>query len=165
MRGADAKNVFNILTCYSNKKALGENVVMIGAGKFGTEAALSMCLDGRKVTVLSPGPDMIDPGDIGPHNVTAQTRIYRSHPNFKYFLETMVKSITGGNVTYTDKNGGEKSIRADSIVIWSGLKPRTEDAVNFAGSANEVLLVGDCTGEKGRINRAVRSAFYVASRV
>jgi pyruvate/2-oxoglutarate dehydrogenase complex dihydrolipoamide dehydrogenase (E3) component len=108
---------------------------------------------------------MIDPDDIGPHNVTAQTRIYRSHPNFKYFLKTTVNGITGGKVTYTDEKGAEKSVQADSIVVWFGLKPRTEDADNFAGSADEVLLVGDCTGEKGRINRAIRSAFYVASRV
>jgi NADPH-dependent 2,4-dienoyl-CoA reductase/sulfur reductase-like enzyme len=165
LKGADARNVFNILTCYSNKNALGENVVMIGAGKFGTEAALSMVLDGHKVTVLSPGPDMVDPGDIGSHNVTNQTNLYRNHPDFKYFLKTTVKGIAGGNVTYADEKGVEKSIQADSIVIWSGLKARTEDADNFAGSANEVLLVGDCTGEKGRINRAIRSAFFVASRI
>jgi len=165
MKGSDAKNVFNILTSYSNRKQLGNNVVMIGAGKFGTEAALSMALDGYKVTVLSPGPDMIDPADIGPHNVTAQTNLYRNHPNFKYYLETTVKDITGGKVTYTDKDGAEKSVQADSIVIWNGLKARTEDADNFAGSADEVLVVGDCTGEKGRINRAIRSAFYAASRV
>jgi len=165
MKGADAGNVFNILTSYSNRKALGKNVVMIGAGKFGTEAALSMALDGYKVTVLSPGPDMIDPDDIGPHNVTAQTSLYRSNPNFKYFLKTTVKGISGGKVTYTDEKGAENSIQADSIVIWNGLKARTEDAANFAGSADEVLLVGDCTGEKGRINRAIRSAFFVASRV
>jgi len=165
MRGADASNVFNILTSYSNRRAVGENVVFIGAGKFGTEAALSLALDGHKVTVLSAGPDMIDPGDIGPHNVTAQTNLYRNHPNFKYFLNTMVKDITGGKVTYTDEKGIENSIQADSIVIWSGLKARTEDADNFAGSADEVLVVGDCTGEKGRINRATRSAFFVASRI
>jgi len=165
MKGADGNNVFNILTSYSNRKALGKNVVFIGAGKFGTEAALSMALDGYNVTVLSPGQDMIDPDDIGPHNVTAQTNLYRNHPNFKYFLKTTVKGITGGNVTYTDSKGAENSIQADSIVIWNGLKARTEDAVNFAGSADEVLLVGDCTGEKGRINRAIRSAFFVASRV
>ena len=165
MKGADASNVFNILTSFSNRKALGQNVVFIGAGKFGTEAALSMALDGYKVTVLSPGPDMIDPDDIGPHNVTAQTNLYRKHPNFKYFLKTTVKDITGGKVTYTDEKGAENSIQADSIVIWSGLKARTEDATNFAGCADEVILVGDCTGEKGRINRAIRSAFYAASRV
>jgi hypothetical protein len=108
---------------------------------------------------------MIEPDDIGPHNVTAQTNLYKSNPNFKYFLKTTVKSIAGGNVTYTDAKGAENSIQADSIVIWNGLKPRTEDATNFAGSADEVLLVGDCTGDKGRINRAVLSAFFVASRV
>jgi NADPH-dependent 2,4-dienoyl-CoA reductase/sulfur reductase-like enzyme len=165
MKGADAGNVFNILTCFSNRKALGQNVVMIGTGKFGTESALSMALDGYKVTVLAPGKDMIDPDDIGPHNVTSQTNLYRNHPNFKYFLNTTVKSISGGKVTYTDSKGAENSIQADSIVIWSGLKPRTEDMAVFAGVAAEVIPIGDCTGEKGRINRAIRSAFYAASRV
>ncbi len=165
MKGADADNVFNILTSYSDRKKLGKNVVMIGAGKLGTEAALSMALDGYNVTVLSPGPDMIDPADIGPHNVTAQTNLYRTLPNFTYHLNTVVKSITGGKVTYTDKEGAEKSVKADSIVLWSGLKARTEDADNFAGAADEVLVVGDCTGERGRLNRATRSAFYAASRV
>jgi len=108
---------------------------------------------------------MIDPDDIGPHNVTAQTNLYRNHPNFKYFLNVTVKGITGGKVTYTDSKGAENSIQADSIVFWNGLKARTEDAANFAGSADEVILAGDCTGEKGRINRAVRSAFFAASRV
>jgi NADPH-dependent 2,4-dienoyl-CoA reductase/sulfur reductase-like enzyme len=163
--GADAGNVFNILTCYSNKKALGENVVMIGAGKFGTEAAISMVLDGHKVTVLSPGEEMFDLADIGPHSVTAQTNLYRNHPNCKYFLNTTVKSISGGRVAYTDLSGAENSIHADSIVIWSGLKARTEDADIFSGSAPEVHLLGDCIGDKNRINRAIRSAFYVASQV
>jgi NADPH-dependent glutamate synthase beta subunit-like oxidoreductase len=165
MRGADAANVFDILTCYSNKKALGEKVVMIGSGKFGTEAALSMALDGRKVTVLAPGEEMFDLIDIGPHNVTAQTNIYRNHPNFTYHMKVIPKSITGGKVVYTDENGAEHSVQADSIVIWSGLKARTGDSEKFAGAADEVLLVGDCTGENGRINRTMRNAFYVASRV
>jgi pyruvate/2-oxoglutarate dehydrogenase complex dihydrolipoamide dehydrogenase (E3) component len=165
MRGADAANVFDILTCYSNKKALGEKVVMIGSGKFGTEAALSMALDGHKVTVLASGEEMFDLIDIGPHNVTAQTNIYRNHPNFSYHMKAIPKSITGGKVVYTDENGAEQSVQADSIVLWSGLKARTGDAEKFAGAADEVLLVGDCTGENGRINRTMRNAFYVASRV
>jgi len=165
MKGADADNVFNILTCYSNKNALGKNVVMIGAGKFGTEAAISMVKDGHKVTVLAPGEEMIDPEDIGPHSVTHQENIYKNHPDFKYFMKTTVKSITGGKVTYMDSKGAENSIQADSLVIWSGLKPRTEEAVNFSGSADEVLLLGDCTGNNGRVLKTIRSAFYVASQV
>jgi len=165
MKGADADNVFNILTCYSNKAALGKNVVMIGAGKIGTEAAIGIAKDGHKITVLAPGDEMIDAEDVGAHNVGNQERIYKNHPNFKYFMKTTVKGIAGGKVTYTDEKGAENSIQADSIVIWSGLKPRMDEAEKFIGSADEVLLLGDCTGRGGRIQKTIRSAFFVASQV
>ena len=165
MPGADASNVFNILTCYSNKKALGQNVVMIGAGKLGTEAAIGIAKDGHKITVLAPGDEIIDAEDVGAHNVGNQERIYKNHPNFKYFMKTTVKSITGSKVVYTDEKGVESSIQADSIVIWSGLKPRMDEAEKFIGSADEVLLLGDCTGKGGRIQKTIRSAFFVASQV
>jgi hypothetical protein len=80
-------------------------------------------------------------------------------------MKTIPKSISGGKVTYADEEGTELSIQADSIVIWSGLRPRSEEAVNFSNSADEVLLLGDCTGENGRILKTIRSAFWVASQV
>jgi NADPH-dependent 2,4-dienoyl-CoA reductase/sulfur reductase-like enzyme len=164
VKGADAGNVFDVVSCYTNKKALGTNVVVIGSGKFGTEAAVSMVLDGHKVTMLA-GDTLIGKEDIGPHTVTEQTEIYRNHPNFKFELNTTVTDVSGGKVTYTDKDGAVKSIPADSIVFSSVMRPRTEEAASFAGAADEVRLVGDCTGTNGRINRAIRSAFFVASQV
>ena len=165
MQGADAGNVFNILTCYSNKKALGKNVVMIGAGKFGTEAAIGMAKDGHKVTVLASGKDMVEPENIGAHNMANQVAIYQNHPNFSYVLQATVKGIIGGRVTYTDSKGAENSIQADSIVIFSGLKAKMDEAMKFDGSADEVLLLGDCTGKNGTIQKTIRSAFFVASQV
>jgi 2,4-dienoyl-CoA reductase-like NADH-dependent reductase (Old Yellow Enzyme family)/thioredoxin reductase len=165
MKGSDATNVFDILSCYSNKKALGKNVVMIGAGKLGTEAAIGIVKDGHKVTVLAPGDEMIAVEDAGPHNIGNQERIYKNHPDFTYHMKTMVKSITGGKVVYTDENGKEQSIKADSIILWSGLKPRMDEAERFFGSADEVLLLGDCTGKCGRIHSTIRNAFFVASQV
>jgi NADPH-dependent 2,4-dienoyl-CoA reductase/sulfur reductase-like enzyme len=165
MPGADAGNIFNILTVYSNKKALGKNVVMIGAGKFGTEAAIGIAKDGHKITVLTSGKEMIEPEAIGAHNVYNQEAIYKNHPNFSYVLQATVKSITGGKVTYTDSKGVENSIPADSIVIYSGLKPRMDEAEKFIGSADEVLVLGDCSGQNGTIQKCIRSAFFVASQV
>jgi NADPH-dependent 2,4-dienoyl-CoA reductase/sulfur reductase-like enzyme len=165
LSGADGSNVFDILTCYSNKKALGQRVVLVGTGKLGVEAALSMALDGHQVTVLSPTGQMYSPADIGPGTVTAQTKLYRSLPNFKYFLHTTVTGITGGKVTYKDKDGAAQSIQADSIVLWDGLRPRVEEAASFMGSAPEVRVLGDCNGQNGRIITTTRNAFIVASRV
>ena len=56
----------------------------------------------------------------------------------------------------------ENSIQADSIVIYSGLKPRMDEAEKFIGSADEVLLLGDCTGQNGTLQKTIRSAFFVA---
>jgi NADPH-dependent 2,4-dienoyl-CoA reductase/sulfur reductase-like enzyme len=165
LNGADAGNVFDIMTCYSRKKELGQNVVVVGAGKLGVEAALSMALDGHKVTVLSRDDEMIEPPDIGPHSATPQTKLYRSLPNYKFFLNTTVTDITGGKVTFKDKDGAAQSVEADSIVLWDGLKPRADEAASFMGSAPEVLVLGDCNGQNGRIISATRNAFLVASRV
>jgi len=165
MKGADADNVFNILEAYSKKEKLGKNVVMLGAGKYGFECALGMAKDGHKVTVLTTGKELYEASFVGPHNMQNQQFIYQNHPNFNYELEVMVNSITGGKVTYTDKNGSKKSLEADSIVLYSGLKPKTEEASEFIGTADEVHLLGDCTGKNGHLQLAVRSAFFTASQV
>jgi thioredoxin reductase len=165
MKGADASNVFNILTAYSSKKALGKNVVMIGAGRIGTETAIGMAKDGHKVMILCSGKDLIELECIGSHNMMNQIAILQNHPDLDFVTEATVKDITGGKVTYTDSKGAEKSIDADSIVIYSGLKPRMDEAEKFIGSANQVLLMGDCTGKNGTIQKAIRSAFFGASQV
>jgi 2,4-dienoyl-CoA reductase-like NADH-dependent reductase (Old Yellow Enzyme family)/thioredoxin reductase len=165
MPGANASNVFDIVSSYSNKKALGKNVVVIGAGKFGTEAGIGMAKDGHKVTMLTSSKELVEPENVGPTNMENALAICNSHPDFKYELGATVKSISGGRVTYTDSKGAEKSVQADSIVIWSGLKPRMDEAEKFIGSADEVHLLGDCTGKNGSLQKAIRSAFFVASQV
>jgi NADPH-dependent 2,4-dienoyl-CoA reductase/sulfur reductase-like enzyme len=165
MKGADADNVFNIVEAYSKKDKLGKNVVVVGGGKFGAEAGLGMAKDGHKVTVLTSSNELIESEYHGPHNLEHQQTIIQSHPNFSYELEVTVKGITGGKVTYTDSKGAEKSVSADSIVIYSGLRPRTDEAAAFLYSADEVYLLGDCTGKNGHLQKAIRSAFFVASQV
>jgi 2,4-dienoyl-CoA reductase-like NADH-dependent reductase (Old Yellow Enzyme family)/thioredoxin reductase len=163
--GADGKNVFNIISAYSNKTALGQNVVIIGGGVFGTETGICLAKDGHKVTVLTSEKQLIPEEAIGPHNMENQIDIYRHNKNFSYVLEAVTKGIYEGKVTYKDAEGSEKSIQADSIVIYSGLKPKMDEAMKFTGSAGQVLLLGDCTGKAGTLQKTIRSAFFVASQV
>jgi thioredoxin reductase len=163
--GSEGKNVYNILSVYSNKKSLGQNVVVIGAGVFGTETGICLAKDGHKVTVLTSEKQMIPEEAIGPHNMENQIDIYKHHKNFSYVLEAIATGISDGKVTYRDATDGEKSIQADSVVIYAGLKPRMDEAMKFSGSADQVLLLGDCTGQAGTLQKAIRSAFFVASQV
>ena len=169
--GADAKNVYNIDNVYFNKKSLGKNIVIIGAGTYGTETGISLAKDGHKVTLLTSrtdrgqGNELIDEEDIGPHNKTNMVDLYQHHPNFSYIMEVTATRISERKVFYKDSTGTDKSIQADSVVIYAGLKPRMDEAMNFQGSAGQVLLLGDCTGQKSTIQKAIRSAFFIASQI
>jgi 2,4-dienoyl-CoA reductase-like NADH-dependent reductase (Old Yellow Enzyme family)/thioredoxin reductase len=161
----DGAKSFNILEAYDKKDELGKNVVVIGAGKYGFELALGLAMDGHKVTNLASGDRLFEPDFQGPHNMANQEGIYQGHPNFSYALNVEVTGVTGGKVTYKDSTGAEKSVQADSVVIWSGLKPRMDEAEKFLKCADEVYLAGDCTGKNGHLQKAVRSAFFAASQV
>lgn len=163
--GADGKNIYNIVDVYSNKKSLGRNVVIIGAGVYGSETGICLAKDGFKVTVITSEKELIGPEWIGPHNKENQLDIMRSHPNFSSVTMATVKGISEGKVTYTDSTGKENSVQADSVVIYAGLRPRMDDAIKFKGSADQVLLLGDCTGKNGTIQKTIRSAFFIASQV
>jgi len=162
---ADGSKVFSILDVYYKKNELGKNVVVVGSGKFNIDAATGMLRDGHKVTMITSENYLVEPENQGPHNMRNQESIYSNHPDFSYELQATVKSITGGKVVYKDSKGNEKSVQADSIVVWSGLKPRMDEAEKFIGSANDVLLVGDCNGRNGSIQKVMRSTFFVASQI
>lgn len=163
--GVDSGNVWNVVDAYSDMKSLGKNVVLIGAGVFGTETGICLAKDGYKVTVLTREKQMIPDEYIGPHNKANQIDIYQNHENFSYVLEATTTRISRGKVTYKDATGSEKSVRADSVVIYAGLQPRMDEAMKFSGSANQVLFLGDCTGQAGTLQKTIRSAFFMASQV
>jgi hypothetical protein len=80
-------------------------------------------------------------------------------------LETKDKNIAGDKVAYTDSKGATKTVQCDSIVVWSGLKPRMDQAEKFIGSADQVLFIGDCTGKAWTVQKVQRQAYFIASQV
>lgn len=91
---------------------------MIGAGKFGVEAAISMVKDDHKVTVVTGSKELIEPENMGAHNMQNQQAIYQNNLDFRSVLQAAVKTIAGGKVTCADSKGAERSIQADSVVMY-----------------------------------------------
>jgi 2,4-dienoyl-CoA reductase-like NADH-dependent reductase (Old Yellow Enzyme family)/thioredoxin reductase len=161
--GADGDNVWNIINAYSNEKAMGKNVTLIGGGDIGTETGIFLARAGHKVTALTSEDEMIKRG--GPHNKDPQIYMYQKTDNLSCIVQATATSISEGKVTCVDAKGSEKSIQADSVVIYAGLKPRMDEAMNFKGTAAQVLFLGDCTGKAGTVQKTIRSAFFAASQV
>jgi len=161
--GANGKNVWDIMSIWGNEKSLGRNVVFIGAGQFGVEAAVYLAKIGHKVTVLSSERQLIRP--TGPHQLSSISEAYQQMENFSGITGVTTRSISDGKVTYVDAKGAEKTIQADSVVIYAGFKPRQDEAMKFSGIAGATLLVGECGGTGNGIQKSQRCAFFAASQI
>jgi len=85
--------------------------------------------------------------------------------NFSIITEARATGISTGKVTYVDAKRNELSIQADSVVVYSGLKPKKDEALQFYGSAKQFFIIGDCSEMGGNIQKCIRSAFFTASEV
>ncbi len=163
MPGADGGNVYKVTDVYGNEKALGKHVVVLvgDGGLCGTQTGIYLAQNGHKVTALATG--RILAVTEGAHSQIPDSTF--EGLDFSHVLEAMPTSISGGNVTYRDAKGNEKSVKADSVVVYAGFKPRLDEVMKFSGSAIRFFTIGDCTGEGGNVQKVTRQAFAAASRI
>jgi NADPH-dependent 2,4-dienoyl-CoA reductase/sulfur reductase-like enzyme len=164
MPGADSANVWNFFDVFANEKTLGKDVVFIGGGEFGgVQTGMFLAKAGHNVTVLTSEKELYP--NVRVHYPEGIIWAYDLLKNYDYFAEVMVKGISAGKVTYVDAKGKEKSIKADSVVIYAGLRPRNDEALKFYGTARQFITAGDCTERGGNIQKAIRSAYFAASQI
>jgi pyruvate/2-oxoglutarate dehydrogenase complex dihydrolipoamide dehydrogenase (E3) component len=160
--GAEGDNVWNISTVFDNEKKLGRNVVLIGGGEFGAGTGGYLAQMGHVVTVLASSRELVE--RAGPHQIEIMLEAITHLDNFSYETDAIPTGISRGKVTYTDAKGTEKSVKADDVVIYAGLKSRKEAAMKFYGSAPRFFIVGDCR-EVGNLKTSNRTAFGAASQI
>ena len=162
--GANGANVYNIVEAYTKEKELGKKVVLIGGGEFGVGTGMFLAKTGHKTTVLTSGKELLPVRRV--HWEEIITDVYEHQENFDFIVEAIATRISNGKVLYRDAKGREKSIRADSVVLYAGLKPKQDEALRFYGSSkNAFFTIGDCTGECGNVQKVIRNAFFTASQI
>jgi pyruvate/2-oxoglutarate dehydrogenase complex dihydrolipoamide dehydrogenase (E3) component len=171
--GVKAGNVLAPIFVYGNR-TLGKNVVIIGGDQIGTETGMHLAEEGHRVTVLatekksySEATRTIIPYDSKEFYLSS-VRWEPLGDAFSYIIDITIKTISEGKVIYADAKGNEKSVRADSVIVSAGRKPRQEEAMKFAGSAKRFFIIGDC-GLKGDVRKSIResqrTAFAAASKL
>lgn len=161
--GADGSNVWNIVDVYGKEKELGKNVVLIGGGEIGAETGIYLAKCGHNITALTGEKELVQRYRVHYPELIAAT--YQNMDNTSIITEATTTRISAGKVNYKDASGSEKSIPADSVVIYAGLRPKKDDALMFSGSAKRFFAIGDCSEMGGNVQRCIRSAFFAASQV
>ena len=148
----DARNVID------GSAKVGNNVVIIGGGEVGMEAAEMLSDAGKKVTIVEMLPRIGEQMVMEAFNYISDKFEKRK---VEILTSTLVNEITGSSVIVCGKDGKDRTIPADTVIIAAGAKPNKKVAEALSVHAREVYLAGDCT-VPGNIRLAIHQGNMVA---
>jgi 2,4-dienoyl-CoA reductase-like NADH-dependent reductase (Old Yellow Enzyme family)/thioredoxin reductase len=158
INGADAPNVFGVVDVFGNPGLVGQSVVIIGAGMSGAELGVYLKSLGKSVEIIELSDTMKAPMAQG-HTVRLQLR--DKGVNVRY--NTSARSI-GADGVLCDTPDGEVRLPADSVVLATGVTPRTREAFELSAVSPVYHMIGDCAGGTD-IRSATETAHTVAMTI
>ena len=161
--GADKDRLVYALEAFEHPERLGAKVVVIGGGEVGVETALYIAKKGHDTTVVEMR-DRLSADSTAIHYYSMFEEAWLAEPNFHGITGVKVARIEPNAVVYTDKDGVEHSLEADSVVMCAGRVPREQEALAFYGSAPEFYMIGD-TKKPASVQQGNRHAWSVANRI
>ncbi len=168
-------------------KSTGKRVVVVGGGSVGLETAVYLASIGtispeqlyfltlhsaespetlkklitkgtKEVTVLEMGPKFGQ--DVGPSTRWVLMKDLRER-DIKLISGATMKEIHPDKVVYTDANGQDVDMPADTVVLAMGARPESSLAESLKDIGVEVAIIGDAA-KVGRIGNAVEAGFKLA---
>ncbi len=168
----------------------GRDVVIIGGGSVGLETAVYLASKGtispqqlyfltlhqaeapntllelitkgvKKVTVLEMAPRMGQ--DVGPSTRWVLMKDLHAR-GIKLITKAKMKEIQEHCVVYTDENGEDATIPADTVVLAMGARPENALAQELENSGVEIRTIGDAA-KVGRMGDAVEAGFKLGCEV
>lgn len=109
-----------------------ERLCIIGAGVIGMEFASAFSSFGSRVTVIEFLKECLPPMDS---DLAKRLRKTMEKRGVEFFMQSAVKQIDGHTVIF-ERKGKEQTIEADTILIATGRRPRTE-GLNLAAAGIE----------------------------
>ena len=157
--GADRPRATTADDLLLGNKAVGDRVVVVGAGLIGCETALYIAEElKKKVTIV----EMLDEMLVGVENVCKTVLTERlQKAGVKIHLGSRLEDITDSGVVCQDKRCQSREVEADTVVWATGLGARKKLVEELKAPVPEVYVIGDCV-EARKIYHAFEDAWRVA---
>lgn len=159
--GIENKNVLSALDLLSYPSIDGEVFVIIGGGLVGTETALWLAQQGKKVLIIEKLPEIVT--DVFPANRSMLLDLLCQN-QVEVFLNSSVFEINSEGVIRIDHNYHTEFISCDKIIISIGLKPENRLHALLRNDYSELYRIGDCN-KPGIILNAIWDGFQIGASV
>ena len=161
--GADGTNVTVATDAIMHAEKIGQQVVVIGGGEVGVETGMFLAQQGKDVTVIEMRDELAADTTVMHYRSMFQAA-WEEIPTFHYVLNATAKEIGLDHVTYTDKDGADHELPAQSVILSVGMRSKTDEALSFYGTNPGFYMVGDCR-KPGTIQTTNRSAYVTANNI
>ncbi len=157
--GVNNKNVVVAASMY-DEDAIGNKVVVIGGGLVGCEKGLHLAHLGRDVTVL----EMLEKAASDAPYLHWLALMKELEKGVR--LEPSVKCtrITEDGVYAVNDSGDELFFEADTVLLATGMKPRTDIVESLRGCAPDFSVIGDCQ-QPGTVMEAIHMGYFSAMNI
>lgn len=155
--GIDGENVTIVNDYYLEKEKVGEEVVVLGGGLAGCEAAIHLAKEGKKVTIVEMRDELAPDANV------------RHRPLLLKEIQTLAEIRTGlkglevtpEGVVCGDRDGNRHLIKGGSVICALGQRARTDVVEALRDTAPYVAVVGDCA-KVSTITNAVYQGYHAA---
>ena len=154
------ENAVTAMDVYANDfNNIGDNVIVLGGGLVGCEAACDYIDHGKKVTIVEMKGALM-PETTGLYRTAVHDFI--DHNGGKYEVNAKVTKV-GKDFVTAEQNGSEITLHADTVVNAMGRRAHSTDALKEACSC-PVWVIGDCARAR-QIGDAVREGWTAAMEI
>ncbi len=159
--GLDKTRVVEAGDVLEGKAKVGDQVVIIGGELVGCETAEFLADHGKQVTVMRRGAEMAT--SVGPSNrAFFLSRLLDK--GVTLLREVKYNSVSPEGVIITTKDGEERTIEADTVVLAAGAVSDTTLYEAIKDKISEVYSIGDCV-EPRTIRDAISEGFRTGQKI
>ncbi len=155
--GIDGENVTIVNNYYLEKEKVGDEVVVLGGGLAGCEAAIHLAQEGKKVTIVEMR-DALAPDANVRHRPLLLKQI-EALAEVRTGLKGM--EVTSQGVVCEDREGQRHLVKGSSVICALGQRARTDVAEALRDTAPYVAVIGDCA-KVSTITNAVYQGYHAA---
>jgi len=156
--GLDGDNVVVVNNYYLEKEKVGDEVVVLGGGLAGCEAAIHLAQEGKAVHLVEMRPELAPDANIR-HRPILLSEIEKNKINVR--TEYKGLRVTEEGVVCADKDGMEHLVPGSSVICALGQRPRRDAVDELTYCAPYVAHIGDCV-KASTITAAVYQGHHAA---
>ncbi|HHW02532.1 MAG TPA: FAD-dependent oxidoreductase [Thermoanaerobacterales bacterium] len=163
--GINRDNVVTASDLLLGKKKAGNTVVVLGGGLVGSETALWLAKQGKKVTIVEALSDIIRAGKYVPHmNRIMLIDLLKFHGVDIMTSAYLLEVTDGGAVVMRKDSGTRTTIPTDTVVLATGYRPDNALYRSLSGKIANLYLIGDARDPQNIMN-AIWDAYEVAQNM